>query len=203
MLRLRESVSFWAWLLTALAALGCSGPAADAQPAATAKPAAKSKDDAAEPAPGEKWVRLLRDKHREPLAMQTAIVRYVPAKDVVEGKRPDSYPMYVDLVGAVHIGDKSYYQDLNRRFRKYDAVLYELVAPEGTQVPLGRGTVAFIDFCNPPCVGECWQNEPLRLFVRRRHTHFPCTAPTTQRHSYSARWRHRRHSLSAHRCLCR
>ena len=33
----------------------------------------------------------------------------------------------VDLVGAVHIADKSYYTDLNQRFKTYDAVLYELV----------------------------------------------------------------------------
>lgn len=33
----------------------------------------------------------------------------------------------VDLVGAVHIADKSYYIDLNERFKSYDAVLYELV----------------------------------------------------------------------------
>jgi len=33
----------------------------------------------------------------------------------------------VDLVGAVHIADKAYFEDLNRRFKTYDAVLYELV----------------------------------------------------------------------------
>ncbi|MEM8678070.1 MAG: hypothetical protein AAGF97_01840, partial [Planctomycetota bacterium] len=40
----------------------------------------------------------------------------------------------VDLVSAVHVGEASYYADLNRRFRDYDAVLYELIAPEGTRV---------------------------------------------------------------------
>ena len=39
----------------------------------------------------------------------------------------------VDLVGVVHIGDSTYYNQLNRRFPKYDAVLYELVAPQGTK----------------------------------------------------------------------
>lgn len=33
----------------------------------------------------------------------------------------------VDLVGAVHIADASYYQALNRRFPAYDSVLFELV----------------------------------------------------------------------------
>ncbi|HEX6637096.1 MAG TPA: hypothetical protein VF033_05525, partial [Steroidobacteraceae bacterium] len=38
----------------------------------------------------------------------------------------------VDLVGAIHIADRSYYQDLNGRFAAYDAVLFELVGdPRG------------------------------------------------------------------------
>lgn len=89
---------------------------------------------------GTKWVRIVRDKDDEPLSMETAIVRYVPAEAVELSKSPGDYPLYVDLVGAVHIGDKAYYAQLNQRFRKYDAVLYELVAPEGTVVPLGRGS---------------------------------------------------------------
>ena len=43
-------------------------------------------------------------------------------------------------MGAIHVGDPSYYRELNRRFRGYDALLYELVAPEGTVVERGRGT---------------------------------------------------------------
>ena len=35
----------------------------------------------------------------------------------------------VDLVGAVHIGDRAYYERLNREFKGYDAVLYEMVKP--------------------------------------------------------------------------
>lgn len=33
----------------------------------------------------------------------------------------------VDLIGAVHIADAAYYQELNRRFESYDSVLFELV----------------------------------------------------------------------------
>lgn len=36
----------------------------------------------------------------------------------------------LDLISAVHVGDAAYYQDLNTRFRAYDAVLYELILPE-------------------------------------------------------------------------
>jgi hypothetical protein len=35
----------------------------------------------------------------------------------------------VDLVGAVHIGDKAYYEQLNKQFKRYDSVLYEMVKP--------------------------------------------------------------------------
>ena len=40
----------------------------------------------------------------------------------------------VDLVSAIHIGDAAYYGELNERFRGYDALLYELVAPQGIDI---------------------------------------------------------------------
>ena len=33
----------------------------------------------------------------------------------------------VDLVAAIHVADKTYYQTLNQRFSTYDAVLYEMI----------------------------------------------------------------------------
>lgn len=39
----------------------------------------------------------------------------------------------VDLVGAIHIADPSYYADLNNRFATYDKVLYEMV--DGGDLP--------------------------------------------------------------------
>jgi len=92
--------------------------------------------DGQSPAGGQ-WVRILHDPQGKPLAMQTAIVRYVPRK---AAGNPSKARITVDLVGAVHIGDRAYYRELNDRFRQYDSVLYELVAPEGTYVPQGRGT---------------------------------------------------------------
>lgn len=90
--------------------------------------------DAAKPqaAEGDKeWVRSLKDDDDGVTALQTAIGRY-------EGTPPGaSGPVRVDLVGAIHVGDQAYYHDLNKRFEGYDAVLYELVAPEGTVVPKG------------------------------------------------------------------
>jgi hypothetical protein len=99
-----------------------SPPAADAAKKAAAKL-------------GTDWARLEKDNSNQPLGLQTAIVHYVPAKPDAAGP-----PISVDLVAAVHVADAAYYDQLNRRFEKYDAVLYELVAPEGTVVPRGRGT---------------------------------------------------------------
>src|SRR5688572_17723479 len=136
--KLSHSARPWILALVALSGSSCS---ASAEPALARKAADKeSKAKSAEPAPGEKWVRVHQDKKGKPLAMQTAIVRYVNADDYESGKSGSAYKQYVDLVGAIHVADKAYYDELNRRFKKYDAVLYELVAPEGTEVPKGRGT---------------------------------------------------------------
>jgi hypothetical protein len=75
------------------------------------------------------FLRLQRDEKKQPLALETSIVRYVPASG--EGG------LTVDLVAAVHIGDRDYYKKLNKQFQQYDVVLYELVAAPGTQIPKG------------------------------------------------------------------
>ncbi|HEY2584585.1 MAG TPA: hypothetical protein VGI81_02325 [Tepidisphaeraceae bacterium] len=41
----------------------------------------------------------------------------------------------VHLVGAIHIADKSYYDGLNKTFKEYDAVLYEMVKPRNAPPP--------------------------------------------------------------------
>jgi hypothetical protein len=78
---------------------------------------------------GAKYLRLLR-ADGEPVALQTSIVRFTSAKPELAG-------VTADLIGAVHVGEPSYYQSLNDEFAKYDVVLYELVAPAGTRVPKG------------------------------------------------------------------
>lgn len=77
-----------------------------------------------------KYLRILRDKDENPLALEVAIVRL--------GSGKPGGP-YVDLIGAVHVGEAGYYKKLNEMFRDYDAVLYELVAPTGTRIPKGGG----------------------------------------------------------------
>jgi len=67
------------------------------------------------------FARIDRSASGQPRALQLAIVSYAPA---------DASGYTVDLIGAVHIGDRAYYQALNEHFRGYDAVLFELVIPD-------------------------------------------------------------------------
>ncbi len=76
------------------------------------------------------YIRVTRDDHGNPLALETSVVRLVPQGNEHPG-------LAVDLISAVHVADKGYYEALNKRFADYDVVLYELVAPEGTVVPKG------------------------------------------------------------------
>jgi hypothetical protein len=75
------------------------------------------------------FARVDLDDNEQPRALQMSIHRYVPADGM--------HPVEVDLVGAVHIGDPIYYTDLNKRFRDYDTVLFELIAPEDALGPSG------------------------------------------------------------------
>lgn len=66
------------------------------------------------------FVRITRD----PRSVQTAITRYEGPKGV-----------QVDLVAALHVADPDYYHELNRRFRGYDAVLFEGVIDSSRKDP--------------------------------------------------------------------
>jgi len=90
----------------------------------------QAQEPAENEAPASKYLRVERNEAEEPLTLQTAIVHFTPAK-------ADAVPLTVDLVGAVHVADAAYYAKLNELFDGYDVVLYELVAPEGTQIPKG------------------------------------------------------------------
>lgn len=76
------------------------------------------------------YIRVTQNADGKPLAMQTAVVRYISNNKNQQG-------LSVELVGAVHIGEASYYKKLNQVFKQYDALLYEMVAPEGTKIPKG------------------------------------------------------------------
>ncbi len=101
---------------------------AAAENVAAAKDAAKdaAQDEDAIKA-DEQYLRIKKDDDGRKVALQTAIVRF-------HGKPGTRYDgAIVDLVGVVHIGERDYYKDLDERLSKYDAVLYELVAPDGTR----------------------------------------------------------------------
>jgi hypothetical protein len=96
-------------------------PPASEEKVADAKSETKTSDS-------ELYMRIKKTEAGKPEALQTAIVRYVGQP----GTAHDG--AVVDLVGVVHIGQGEYYKDLNDRLAKYDSVLYELVAPDGTRI---------------------------------------------------------------------
>lgn len=77
----------------------------------------------------QQYTRIFNDNGNK--SLQVAAVRYAPRV----GNGP-----YVDLIGAVHIADESYYRKLNEKFKQYDAVLYEAIMPEGSSIPAGGDT---------------------------------------------------------------
>jgi len=62
------------------------------------------------------FIRFVEEEESD--SLQTAVVSYESPQKAK-----------VDLVGAIHIADKAYFDALNVRFKSYDAVLYELVGP--------------------------------------------------------------------------
>ena len=72
------------------------------------------------------FVRIAEDDQNRATALQLAVVTYVP--------RDERLSLSVDLVGAVHIGDPAYYEQLNELFESYDVLLFELVAPADAMV---------------------------------------------------------------------
>ena len=89
-------------------------PAADGKEKSSAAEKAKSDDE-------QKFVRTVRGDKGKPELLQTAIVTYKAKSGLYAGAQ-------VDLVGAIHIADKAYFQKLNELFTGYDALLYEMVA---------------------------------------------------------------------------
>jgi hypothetical protein len=83
------------------------------------------------------FLRVSEDAEGEITSLDTAIVSYVTANPVATSPKEIKK---IDLVSVIHIGDKGYYEDLNERFKDYDVVLYELVAPPGGKPPKGGET---------------------------------------------------------------
>ncbi|HUY33879.1 MAG TPA: hypothetical protein VMV69_14115 [Pirellulales bacterium] len=94
------------------------------------EPVERTVPEDGETSPKEPFLRLTRDSKGRPTALQTAIVRFEADDAEREG-------LVVDLIGAVHIGEKAYFETLNHEFEQYDALLYELVAPEDARPKQG------------------------------------------------------------------
>ncbi len=89
----------------------------------------------------------------EPVAEKPEFIRVVETATATELQTAvaayEKDGVTLDLVGAVHIADRKYYQGLNRRFERYDALLFEgiggdrpaaapvaeLALPEGEGLP--------------------------------------------------------------------
>ena len=68
------------------------------------------------------YVRIRRSERRSAVALETSIIRFGDSK-----RYPDRT---VDLIGAIHLGERTYYEELNQRFRNYDVLLFEAVMPK-------------------------------------------------------------------------
>ena len=71
----------------------------------------------------EKFIRITMNPERPriPQSLDTSIIRFVPTDEKLA-----KVGVTVDLIGAIHIGDKAYFQKLDNSFKKYDALLYEM-----------------------------------------------------------------------------
>lgn len=88
----------------------------------------KAMPEAATPVPTD-FIRFVETDEGD--SLQTAIASYLSPSGVT-----------VDLIGAVHIADKKYFDALNARFKTYEVVLYELVGrpiEERDQLKVGDG----------------------------------------------------------------
>ncbi len=102
-----------------------------AEPAVKSEPSQTDAQKEVRSEASSRFLRIERDQRQEPTALVTSVTRFV-------GKNGDGTSVQVDLVGAVHVAEGAYYDQLNKLFESYDAVLYELVAPEGTRVTPGE-----------------------------------------------------------------
>jgi len=72
-------------------------------------------------------MRITVDPTSKAQHLEVPLLRYTKGSHFKE-------QIVVDFVGAVHLGERTYYGDLNKRFTAYDAVLFELIS-DGTHLP--------------------------------------------------------------------
>ena len=68
------------------------------------------------------YVRIRRNDRQLAAALETSVILF---------GNSERYPQTtVELIGAIHLGEPRYYEQLNSMFRKYDVLLYEAVMPK-------------------------------------------------------------------------
>ncbi len=72
--------------------------------------------------PEQEYVRIRKNERKLAVALETSVIHFADSK-----KFPDAT---VDLIGAIHLGEPDYYQQLNKLFETYDVLLFEAVMPE-------------------------------------------------------------------------
>ncbi len=99
---------------------------ADQAPSVESPPTGKGTKS--KPTADNPYIRIVKGEDKKPSALETSVIRF-------EGREGTKYAgRIVDLVGVIHIGQAGYYEELDGRLKSYDAVLYELVAPDGTRI---------------------------------------------------------------------
>lgn len=74
-----------------------------------------------------RWFRLVKENGL-PVELDTSIVRYA---GVYKDKAGVEREVSVDLVGAIHLAEKSYYDSINAEFKQYETVVFELISAKG------------------------------------------------------------------------
>lgn len=98
-----------------------SAPAGTQASVAPPDAPAEQGDTAAGETPAREYVRI-KKKDKLAYELQTSVIRFEDSS-----KFPDTT---VDLIGAIHLGEASYYRTLNDSFSQYDVLLFEAVMPE-------------------------------------------------------------------------
>lgn len=115
----------------------------------------------------DSFMRLTEGDDAKPGALQVALAHY-----------RDGRGRTLDLVGAVHVADRGYFEDLQVRFDDYDVVLYEMVGdPGGTGGPpasIGLNLVGLLQGGMKDALGLAFQLEEID-YDRRNFVHADMT----------------------------
>jgi hypothetical protein len=139
--------------------------------------------------PAPEYFRVLRDDRGVIQTVETALVRLAPAQ-------PGAGPT-VDLVGVLHIADRTYYETLQGELERYDAVLFEGILPRRALVPVHDDKSPFavmcrgiarrlgleyqldrLDYARPNFVHADMLQSEFRRSIRRRKESFLGVAPS-------------------------